>query len=274
MDANAGDRLVNQGGEPGQDDYGLPRVDIQIPDDARELDRDVQVYYRELRAVRRQERSRRWRTPLHRTGMVVPLIAGCLVLAMLASMALTMFSANPYFSGTAGQNPSGAGRRAASPGSSANRSARPATAAPTISAQAGATPSESAAGPLPSQTISVSGKPLTLSTLTSTALAIVPANCRCGSVVGQLLSQAAAAGIPVYLVGKRGSLSELISLAPTDTKATTVLAIDVKNVLYATYKPVGLTLLLIDSHGSVKETHSLQPGFRLEAALKSLKPAK
>jgi hypothetical protein len=273
LDANAGDRLVNQGGEPGQDDYGLPRVDIQIPDDARELDRDVQVYYRELRAIRRQERSRRWRTPLHRTGMVVPLIAGCLVLAMLASMALTMFSANPYFSGTAGQNPS-AGRRPATPGSSANRSARPATAAPTTGAQAGATPSESAAGPLPSQAISVSGRPVTLSTLTSTALAIVPANCRCGNAVGQLLSQAAAAGIPVYLVGKRGSLSELISLAPTNTKATTVLAIDVKNVLYTAYKPVGLTLLLVDSHGSVKETHSLQPGFRLEAALKSLKPAK
>ena len=84
---------MNHSGEPGHDDYGLPRVDIQIPDDARELDRDVQAYHRELRALRRHERSLRWRTPLRRSGMTVPLIAGCLVLAMVAGMVLTMFSA-------------------------------------------------------------------------------------------------------------------------------------------------------------------------------------
>ena len=86
---------MNQGGDTGHDDYGLPRVDIQIPDDARELDRDVQAYHRELRALRRHERSMRWRAPLRRSGMIVPLIAGCLVLAMVAGMVLTMFSANP-----------------------------------------------------------------------------------------------------------------------------------------------------------------------------------
>src|SRR6266705_3147864 len=91
------ERRVNHSGEPGHDDYGLPRVDIQIPDDARERDRDVQAYHRELRALRRHERSLRWRTSLRRSGMTVPLIAGCLVLAMVAGMVLTMFSANPYF---------------------------------------------------------------------------------------------------------------------------------------------------------------------------------
>ncbi len=94
---------MNQGGEPAHDDYGLPRVDIQIPDDARELDRDVQAYHRELRALRRHERSLRWRAPLRRSGMIVPLIAGCLVLAMVAGMVLTMFSANPHFSGLSDQ---------------------------------------------------------------------------------------------------------------------------------------------------------------------------
>ena len=33
---------MNQGGEPGHDDYGLPRVDIEIPDDAAEKIMTVQ----------------------------------------------------------------------------------------------------------------------------------------------------------------------------------------------------------------------------------------
>ena len=35
---------------PGRDDGGLPPVNIVIPDDARDLDRDVLAYRRELRA--------------------------------------------------------------------------------------------------------------------------------------------------------------------------------------------------------------------------------
>jgi len=70
---------VNLGGEPERDDFGLPPVDIEIPDDARELDRDVQAYHREQRALRRHLRRRRLRGPLSSDGMVMPLLAGCLV---------------------------------------------------------------------------------------------------------------------------------------------------------------------------------------------------
>ena len=45
---------MNAGGDQGRDDYGLPPVDIEIPDDARELARDVQAYHRELRSRRRR----------------------------------------------------------------------------------------------------------------------------------------------------------------------------------------------------------------------------
>ena len=45
---------MNPGSDPDRDDFGLPPVDIVIPDDARELDRDVQAYQRELRALRRR----------------------------------------------------------------------------------------------------------------------------------------------------------------------------------------------------------------------------
>ena len=86
---------MNIGGDPGRDDYGLPPVDIEIPDDARELDRDVQAYHRELRALRWRRRTRRLVVPLSRDGMVLPLLAGCLALTLLAGTLLTVFSGEP-----------------------------------------------------------------------------------------------------------------------------------------------------------------------------------
>ena len=52
---------MNPGGGSGWDE---PPLDIQIPDDARELDRDVLAYHRELRAKRRRNRLRRLAGPL------------------------------------------------------------------------------------------------------------------------------------------------------------------------------------------------------------------
>ena len=100
MAAHAGEMRVNIGGDPGRDDYGLPPVDIEIPDDARELDRDVQAYHRELRAQRWRRRTRRLQGPLTRDGMVLPLLAGCLALTLLAGTLLTVFSGGPLSSVT------------------------------------------------------------------------------------------------------------------------------------------------------------------------------
>jgi hypothetical protein len=90
--AHAGEMRVNIGGDPGRDDYGLPPVDIEIPDDARELDRDVHAYRRELRALRWRRRTHWLAGPLGRDGMVLPLLAGCLALTLLAGTLLTVFS--------------------------------------------------------------------------------------------------------------------------------------------------------------------------------------
>ena len=54
---------VNPGGGSGWDE---PPLDIQIPDDARELERDVLAYHRELRAKRRRSRLRRLALALRR----------------------------------------------------------------------------------------------------------------------------------------------------------------------------------------------------------------
>lgn len=282
---------MNQGREPGHDDYGLPRVDVQIPDDARELYRDVQAYHRELRAMRRQQRSRRWRAPLRKSGMIVPVIAGCLVLAMIAGMVLTMFSANPYFAGISdpGQPHAGATQPTGPAGLAPNSA--PASAGPTSTGSAStgpastgrssppaghgssAVPGVSAAPRLPGATITVAGLPVMLRRLSRTVLAIVPAGCACAMLIRQLLSQASKAGVTVYLVGRAGSMTELKHLAPSSARGTALLAIDSQNALGTTYKPAGLTLLLVDARGGVTVKQALRPGFQIEPQLRKLRQA-
>jgi hypothetical protein len=131
---------VNLGGDPGRDDFGLPPIDIEIPDDARELDHEVQAYYREQRALRWRRRAHRWHRPLTRDGMVLPLLAGCLALTLLAGTLLTVFTGEQIALSTAGQ-----------PGR-----------------------------PLPPALVMVDGNLVPLSDLGGTVLALVPPGCACG----------------------------------------------------------------------------------------------
>lgn len=274
---------MNQGGEQGHDDYGLPPVDIEIPDDARELYRDVQAYHRELRALRRHQRSLRWRAPFHRSGIAIPLLAGCLIVALLAVMLSAMLTANPYLTD---QRPTGqpdaGGKSSSAVTTPAKKSARsgsahstnPTTPALTTPGGTGAA-SRPAARRLPGKTISVAGKPIDLVDLRSTALAIVPTNCGCASAVKDLLLQAQTAGVIVYLVGPRGTsvsmLNRLASLV-SGMKAPKV-ATDDQNALTAAYRPVGLTVLLVDAQGSVTKVTTFSQGADLEKRLQLLKPA-
>jgi hypothetical protein len=264
---------VNQGGEQGHDDYGLPPVDVEIPDDARELYRDVQAYHRELRALRRQERSMRWRAPFRRSGVAIPLLAGCLIAALVAVMISAMFTQNPYTNGVSGgrsSSPSagstGASRSVRAASSSANPKASPS------SALTGTSPL--ARTRLPGSSIEVAGKDVPLRTVSSAALAIVPANCDCARAVGQLLAQAETAGVIVYLVGPRGStvadLDRLVTPAARKAKSTR-LATDYQNVLTSAYRPAGLTVLLVDSHGLVTVASGLGPNFMLTKQLQKLR---
>jgi hypothetical protein len=267
---------VNQGGEQGHDDYGLPRVDIDIPDDARELFRDVQAYHRELRAIRRQQRSLRWRAPFRRTGVAIPLLAGSLIIALLAVMVSAMLTVNPYLGGPkTNRSSSVAGNAGNSVSTKPPAGTTPAGTAPASTPPVTPTPGGgSVAARLPGKTINVAGKPLALSKLTSTALAIVPANCGCARAVRSLLEQAASAGITIYLVAPRGSSSALERLASAvgGSRASKV-ATDDANVLTAAYQPIGLTVLLVDSHGLVTKADKLGPRPMLEKRLELLKPS-
>jgi hypothetical protein len=250
---------VNQGGEQGHDDYGLPPVDIEVPDDARELYRDVQAYHRELRALRRHQRSLRWRAPFRRSGMAIPLLAGCLIVALVAVMVSAMLTANPYQ--VPGQPAAGRSRS----------SIVAAPRQPATSQSASASTSKPAATRLPARTISVRGKAIALRNLRDTALAIVLSNCACDSALGQLLSEAQHAGVAIYLVGEKGASAARLGQIASAVRGTKV-ATDDGDVLTYAYRPVGLTVLLVDSHGMVHVAEGLSRGVSLESQLRLLKP--
>ena len=86
---------MNPGGGSGWDE---PPLDIQIPDDARELDRDVLAYHREQRAKRRRNRLRRLAgpfTPFARHGSVMPLLASILAVCLVAGAMLSVATFSP-----------------------------------------------------------------------------------------------------------------------------------------------------------------------------------
>jgi hypothetical protein len=220
--------LVSRGGEPERDDYGLPPVDIEIPDDARELDRDVQAYHRELRALRRQRLLRRLGGPIARDGMVLPLLASCLALTLLAGTLLTMFTT----------------RRADTPVTQSQTPTTPQSASPSVG-QPGA--------PLPASTVQLDGKAFALTRVHTAVLALVPAGCHCAAAARQVSQQATAADVAVYLIAVGRSLSEVKAMALKPSKTATILvASDTHGALAGAYHPSGLTVVLVDQVGSVR----------------------
>jgi hypothetical protein len=255
---------VNLGGEPERDDSGLPPVDIDVPDDARELDRDVQAYRREQRALRRQERRMRIRGPLTRDGVVLPLLASCLVLALIAGTLLTVFTAGP------GGDLTGAGLASRPPASGstsapASSTASPASAAPSAGDSLTATPS---GRKLPDRDITIAGTPVLLSSLVPSVFALVPARCRCMATVRKLVSQAKAAGLNTYLVGGAGLVP--FRQLKAQPRHGGILADDASGVLAAAFRHRGLTALLVHPDGAVSVAAPLPPGFTLTHQLQRI----
>lgn len=249
---------MNVGGDPDRDDFGLPPVDIEIPDDARELDRDVQAYQRELRALRRKRRANRLRGPLTRDGMTLPLLAGCLILALITSTLLIMFAADQ-------------------------------TGAPELPLQSGApkhtaASSNAAAGKigraLPAAEVLIRGQKVALRTLAASqpaVLTLVPLDCKCASTLRLLSARAAQAHVLVYLVGTPASMAQLAPLAAQAGQSPARVAEDTSNVLGTTYGQKGVTAILVHSGGKVALVarslgQSLAPG--VTATLQQLGAAK
>ncbi len=238
---------VNPGGEPGRDDGGLPPVDIEIPDDARELDREVLAYRREQRARRRRARWDRILGPLRGHGALLPLVAGCVALSMLAGTLLSVFSISP----------------ASAPVLS--RSAPPAPASVPASQ-----PASDAASRLPAGTVVVKGETIPVRSLRSVVLALVPAGCNCRQTLRQLTTQAARARVQVYFVGTPSAMPDVNALARTAGQGTAVAAKDAENVLGSAYHHAGLTIVLVRADASATVHWNLTEGFQLEDQLRML----
>jgi len=134
---------VNPGGGSGWDE---PPLDIQIPDDARELDRDVLAYHRELRARRRRSRLRKLTRPFAGQGTVMPLLASILAVCLVAGAMLSVATFSPATAPATRSSPSatGASGLRSSPQTSVPSTASAAT-APSTAAAATAPSTASAA---------------------------------------------------------------------------------------------------------------------------------
>jgi hypothetical protein len=163
-------------------------VDIEIPDDARELDRDVQAYHRELRALRRHRRRTRWHRSLGKDGIMLPLLACCLILALIAGTLLTVFTA------TSEQGLTGSGLGPGSALSTGNGGPAPHIVGATLR---------------PRAEIAVYGNQhIRLDTLQRAMLVLVPQSCDCTSTLEWLVAVANRVNARAYMVYDQASEGE------------------------------------------------------------------
>ena len=230
--------------EPGQDDGSLPPVNIVIPDDARDLDRDVLAYRRELRAQRRRQRLMRLFRPFARQELgghaaILPLVATCVALSMLAGAMLSVVTISP-------------------------------ASAPTLSRPPVASAKPADLTSLPSGTVQLDGRAVPVRSLVSSALALVSADCRCGPALRRLARQAAAAHVGLYFVGSGAVIPQLATLAAQYGGGAAAAVYDTRNVLGARYHPAGVTVLLVYSDATARIRRDLPAAFDLSPALQEL----
>lgn len=234
---------MNPGSGPDRDDAGLPPVDVEIPDDARELDRDVQAYRREQRARRRQLRGSRLRGTLSRDGTVMPLLICCLIFALITGTLLTFFTSTTI-------------DRAGLPGSGTKPGGQPGGAA--------ATPGSTTPAPaqLVSASVQVAGHPRAVSALGPAILLVAPPDCGCASTIVEIGNLASAAHDNVYVVSAvPAAAGTTPALGPAVKPAT-----DVSGVLTGPgYPHAGLTAILVTPTGGVSYEQQLQGGGDLPA---------
>ena len=259
---------VNAGGEPERDDFPLPPVDIEVPDDARELARDVQAYHRERRAARRRHRLGRLHAPLTKDGLVLPLLAGCLVMVMISGVLLTVFSASNSGTPAAAFRPS-------SSNSPQN---------PQISAAGSSTASPPPANPSPvnpqvrrlvDAKVTVGGHVKEVYRLLPAVLALAPAGCQCTAALRQLRRQAAAHKVPLYLITTAGMQPAAARLARAAGQPASRIALDrtgqVTDELSPKYSAPGLTAAFVRRNGSIAVIRLNLPG-RSRPAARRLAP--
>ena len=236
--------------EPGRDDGNLPPVNVVIPDDARELDRDVLAYRREQRAKRRRQRFMRLFRPFRLPefggqAAIIPLIAACLAISLVGGALLSIITMSPASAPTLN-----------TPRSSASPAVRPGD----LTA-------------LPTGTVQVNGRAEPVRSLVTATIALVPANCACDAQLDRLAGQAIAARVSLYFAGAGRVIPQLPGLVARDGDGAAVATVDNDNVLSAAYHPAGLTVLLVFSDAKAQVVRGLSGSFELTPTLRELRLA-
>ncbi|HTU73670.1 MAG TPA: hypothetical protein VMG38_09130 [Trebonia sp.] len=228
--------------EPGPDDGSVPPVDIVVPDDARDLARDVLAYRREMRARRRRERMLRvvGRLGLLRHPTAFPLIATCLALALLAATMLSVAS---------------------------------------IGSRGRQLPS---ASPEPSVTTMPTGQVrldnaqvVPTTSLDGSLLVLIAPDCGCGAAVANLARQARGAGARVYFVydAERADagLTQLAQMTPQYGDGVARTVYDLSGVFFLAFATYQATALLVYGNGVVHVVRTFPAGLDLTPALRGLR---
>jgi hypothetical protein len=241
---------VSFAGEPGRDDGNLPPVNIVVPDDARELDRDVLAYHRELRAKRRRQRLMRLLSPFHVSGFgghaaIVPVIAACLAICLVGGALLSVVTMSP--------------------------ASAPTLSSPSLSAEPRVSPGDLTE--LPAGSVQLGTRTVPVRSLVTSTIALVPANCDCYTELGRLAEQAVAAHVGVYFAGAGAVIPQLPSLVALYGDGAAVAAADYDNVLTLTYHPTSLTVLLVFKDARAEVVRNLPADFPLAPTLRELKLA-
>jgi hypothetical protein len=236
--------------EPGRDDGNLPPVNVEVPDDARELARDVLAYRREVRARRRRERLLRILRPFGGTGFgagaaMIPLIAACLALSLIGGALLSVMTISP----------------AKAPVTS------PRTSAPAV--QAGTTLTELPVA-LPAGTVRVGARTVAVKSLVSSVIAVIPGNCDCGQELEHLGELTEKAGVPLYFAGTGTVVSQLATFSTRYSKGRAVVADDASGVLESAFRPAGLLVLIVYGNATAIVLRTLPADSTLVPALDEL----
>jgi hypothetical protein len=239
---------VSFASEPGRDDGNLPPVNIVIPDDARELDRDVLAYRREVRARRRRQRFLRFFQPFRTSefgghAAVIPLIAICLAICLVGGALLSVATMSP-----ASAPATGGGAQATAP-------------------------AEELTG-LPVGSVQVAGRAVPVRSLTSSVIALIPANCDCGLGLQRLAGQAVDAHATLYFAAGGQELAQLAGLTGRYGRGVAVAAADSDNVLTARYRPSGLTVLLVFKDATAEVVRNLPADFQYTLVMRDLGQAR
>lgn len=205
-------------------DDGLPEVDVEVPDDLSELDREVHAYHREQRKERRQQLFRRFVPGYRRLGpygVLAPVIAGALIVTAVLGSVLSFLGPRPSQPGRAADAPrdQGAARRQE----------------PGVGQQ------------LPKTAVSVDGRPSSLSRIHSSAVVAVPTNCGCAATIDALTSTARRNDVGLYL---SGPTKQVEKLAAREGRYPHVVD-GAAPTLASRYRPDGVSAVLVGSGGKV-----------------------